>query len=100
LPYPLETARNLEKDNMFNGLIHFNYFEKASLKLLIEKYKFKMIHYETVITELNSISDYDYEIINSTANEILQNKKMNDITPDFILDNNMGYKSISVFKAI
>ena len=96
----LSARLNMKQDNMFNGLIHYNYFDRQSLVRLIQRHGFELISYETVITELNSITRFDNEVICNKIREITGRSVDSTVTPDFILDNDLGYKIIALFQAI
>ena len=94
-------AKVLQKNcNMFDGLTHLTLFGKKSLDLAFSKAGYEMISYETVISETHAISNYlSYakDPYLDTPKNLFKSKL---IDPDFIINNNLGYKIQAIFKKI
>jgi len=86
-----------DKAVAFAGYTHLNFFPINTLKNFLEKNKFKVLHYETIFTEIETISNflnYKDPYLGETRN------KINYFSPKFIHENYLGSKLILVAKKI
>lgn len=84
-----------DKAVAFAGYTHLNFFSLNVLKNFLVKNKFKVIHYETIFTEIETIKNflnYQDPYLGET------NNKLNYFTPKFIHQNYLGSKLIMVAK--
>ena len=87
-----------ERDNNFNGLIHLNYFGPASLTAMVEGQGFRSLHVETILSEFEPIKQHGAEQIEKALEQLGVTGRPATLTPDFILDNNLGYKIVALFE--
>lgn len=85
-------------DNIFNGLIHFNYFTPKSLIKIAEDCGFRMCGIETILSEWHIVKSFSkYNIANALG---VCDSNIDILSPDYILDNGLGYKIICLFQKI
>ncbi len=86
-----------KNDNIFNGLIHLNYFTPESLAALGAKAGLTLVHSETVLSEFHLLNEFPVPVVEEVLTK--HNLKVPPkITPDYILDSGLGYKILAVFK--
>ena len=81
-----------EKCNMLDGIEHVNIYGKKSLSLLCKKSKFKLLDYETIISEIgivNNFLDFNDPYLGDTLNV---KNLFNVINEKIMHKNKMGYK--------
>lgn len=87
-----------ERDNNFNGLIHLNYFGPASLTAMVEGQGFRTLHVETILSEFEPIRQHTSEQIERALEQLGVTGRPAALTPDFILDHDLGYKIVALFE--
>lgn len=85
-------------DQLFNGLIHLNYFTPVTLDRFAAKAGFRSLKTETVLSELGKLQKIQPEIITRTLAEA--GRGIQPVFPlhqDWINDNGLGYKVIGIY---
>lgn len=88
----------MQKNQLFNGLIHLNYFDNNTLTRATEKAGFKCIGNLSILSELGKLKQYPLELIKK-----ILSKKRPDISNDFSLhqdwihNHQLGYKAIGIY---
>ncbi len=86
-----------EKNQIFNGLIHLNYFTPESLDSAASRAGLINVSTETILSELGKIRQYSsHKIENAIGGSHVFDSDQN-IHQDWILDNGLGYKILGFY---
>jgi 2-polyprenyl-3-methyl-5-hydroxy-6-metoxy-1,4-benzoquinol methylase len=89
-----------EKNQIFNGLIHYNYFDCASLDRAAEKAGLVSVGTISVLSELGKLKSYSHkQISDSLSRERPELSSHPVLHQDWINANCLGYKVIGIYKA-
>lgn len=87
-----------EKCNMF-GAGHVNMFENKTINKILKNNGYNILHFETVISELNVIANYlNYE--DAYEGNIKGHKLFGNVDEKYILDTEQGYKILALAQKI
>lgn len=83
-------------NQIYNGLIHVNYFSPESLRTMAEDCGFTLLHSETMLSEMSIAAEHTQEEIDA----VLKRRGIEGIklTPDALLDHDLGYKVTAIFR--
>ena len=89
------------KNQIFNGLIHYGYFDCDSLDRAAEKAGMKSVGTLSVLSELGKLRKYPKsEIIEALRRERPELTSSLVLHQDWINDNGLGYKVIGIYKKV
>ncbi len=87
-----------DENQIFNGLIHLNYFDSNSLNQMVQKAGFKCVASFSILSELGKLKKFSNQFLINTLTdnypELVRNFKLHQ---DWINDNNLGYKIIGIY---
>lgn len=88
-----------EKNQIFNGLIHYGYFDGRTLDRAALKAGFKSVGTISVLSELGKLKDYSQEsLLETIRHERPEVASTFVLHQDWINDNGLGYKVIGIYK--
>lgn len=85
----LVTRMLREKAGTFGGLSHINFFNKETLEMLLKKAGYRVLFYDTFITEIGAIANYLN--FDDPYNGDTVGNPVKAITPQFIYSNYLGH---------
>lgn len=86
-------------DQIFNGLIHYNYFDAASLDALARHTGFEPVATITALSELGKINRYPLSAIHAVLSSRSGTRPHHfPLHQDWIHDNLLGYKVIGIYR--
>ena len=86
-----------KKNQIFNGLIHLNYFTPKALDQAAMKAGLTKVSTETVLSELGKIRQYDNHKVQDYLDETPEPTSARALHQNWILDNGQGYKFLGFY---
>jgi SAM-dependent methyltransferase len=88
-----------EENQLFNGLIHLNYFDCSSLDRTASLAGLDKIKTFTILSEIGKIRRYSNDVIRAALGENAQiQQDLADLNEDWVLDNQLGYKVVGIYR--
>ena len=93
----LVTRIHGSNSNVFGGHEHIQFFNKKTLGMLLEKYHFEVLEFDTMISEIGTIKHH----LNFSGGQLLEEADpFNFLSPDFIYKNDFGSALTAIAKAV